>query len=112
MACQRNDGGLPASRRKPDLPDRSDVTAQALRVGCILKALGRWSDERFRLKALSCHLARFESSDGAVCFYPKGATGENYRNVWNAMFSFQALSFFNRLEMGKAEPRKWIRYLI
>ena len=111
MACQRSDGGLPAARPGTSVPDRSDVVSQALRVGCILKALGRWQDEQGRLDALCRHLARFEGPEGDVFFYPP-MPGERYRNVWNALFAFQALTFFGHLSAGNAQPREWIRDLI
>lgn len=114
MAFQRKDGGLPVSFTDTDAADRSDVVAQALRIGCILKALGRLANTIHisRLALLSRNLARFVSPEGSVCFYPQTVKEGIYRNVWSAMFSFQAFLFYNGLEEGTATPEEWIRYLV
>ena len=80
---QAPDGSLPAARGSADV--RSDVLAQALRAGALLRAAGRLEDEAWteRLDALAGALLRHVGPDGAVPF----ALDQDVANTWCAMLS-------------------------
>jgi hypothetical protein len=80
-------------------PARSDVLAQALRVGCLLKGLGHLSGRRWdeRLEALARRLAAYVGRDGTVYFFRESTPGPRFRNTWSAMFAYQALLFHEHL---------------
>ncbi len=84
---QAPDGSLPAARGSADV--RSDVLAQALRAGALLRAAGRLEEEAWtqRLDALAGALLRHVGPDGAVLF----ALDQDVANTWCAMFAHQAL---------------------
>jgi hypothetical protein len=75
---------------------RSDVVAQALRVGAFLRRSGRLHSELGELRDL---LAGYVRPDGGVAF----AAGQDRANAWCAMFAHQALVFAARPEDAVAE---------
>jgi len=80
---------------------RSDVLAQALRLGCILRdqeILGR--DCYPRLHQLAVVLQTFVGKEGAVAFQRTHDANVHW-NAWSSMFSHQALVFFDRLQNGQ-----------
>ena len=87
-ALQAPDGSLPAAVTG-SATVRSDVLAQALRVGALLRAAGRLQDESWapRLDALASALLRHVREDGSVLFTAEG----DFLNAWCAMFAHQAL---------------------
>jgi hypothetical protein len=87
MALQAPDGSLPETVAGGTV--RSDVLAQALRMGLLLRARGylnerHWSD---RLDRLTDALLKFVRPDGGVLF----ALDRPVANTWCAMFAHQAL---------------------
>jgi hypothetical protein len=87
---------------------RSDVLAQLVRLGCILRRTGALSagDWDVHANALSHGLLHFMDADGAVCFNrPAPAAGGPSqirpvkpaltKNTWCAMFAFQAFYFMS-----------------
>ena len=88
LRLQAADGSLPAMRGA-STGVRSDVLAQALRAGALLRAAGRLRDDGWesRLDALAALLVRHVRCDGAVLF----AADQGLANAWCAMFAHQAL---------------------
>lgn len=87
MELQEPDGSLPPTIAGGTV--RSDVLAQALRMGLLLRARGclserRWSD---KLDLLADALLKFVRPDGGVLF----ALDQPMVNTWCAMFAHQAL---------------------
>jgi len=98
MDVQASDGTLPETIRGGTV--RSDVLAQALRIGLLLK--GReyltgsvWTE---RLDRLADALLEFVQPDGGVLF----AHDQHISNTWCAMFAHQAL--FLRAQVHMPEP--------
>jgi len=71
--------------------ERSDVLAQAVRVGALLRASGRLRGDGpgRRLDELTAALVRYVRPDGGVAF----TAGQDRANAWCAMFAHQALVF-------------------
>ncbi len=80
---------------------RSDVLAQALRVGALLRASGRLrGDGSTRgLDELAAALVRHVRPDGGVAF----AAGQDRANAWCAMFALQALVLASRGDAAGAD---------
>lgn len=87
MELQGPDGTLPATVAGGTV--RSDVLAQALRMGLLLRARGYLSERHWSVKLdlLTDALLRFVRSDGGVLF----ALDQPVVNTWCAMFAHQAL---------------------
>ena len=77
------DGSLPESLDTPEVR-RSDIIAQALRVGLVLGAPAAQVD------ALASALVARVRADGSICFQPE----REQINVWCAMFAQQALDWY------------------
>ncbi len=112
MQAQAPDGSLPSHLEGRGSPLRSDVLAQALRIGCILRSRGyltqcRWEES---LAILGVSLGLFVQADGSVRFSWEG--GKNHRNTWSAVFSHQALCFFEVLSSGQTIPDCWLQFLV
>lgn len=103
LALQASDGTLPAERHGENRLVRSDVLAQALRVGALLRAEGRLPgiDAGHRLDALASALLRHVRSDGAVLF----SLDHNVPNAWCAMFASQALHLHSGGQDAQARAR-------
>jgi hypothetical protein len=71
-------------------PARSDVVAQALRLGCVLTSLGflRQNRHKERLAEWSLQLETFITESGAVSFRQPG-DGPVHWNAWAAIFACQ-----------------------
>ena len=71
---------------------RSDVIAQALRLGCVLQSLGQLTGSRWdcRLSDIRLSLEQFIDDSGSVSFRPL-RHGPAHYNAWSAMFAHQAL---------------------
>ena len=91
---------------------RSDVIAQALRIGCALASLGRelspWPEVG---EDLALALMTYVRPDGSVKF-DRHAEGLERSNVWCAMFSYQALSYYEQITSGRKLDREDILLLI
>ena len=93
MASQDESGSLP-SHLWGDAIERSDVLAQALRIGALLRGRGRLEGARWarQLDLLAERLVEYVDADGSVRF----ARGHDTRNAWCAMFAHQALLWHQR----------------
>jgi hypothetical protein len=99
LDAMESGGGLPEGD-DPQGADRLDVRAQALRIGCVLRAAGiDRAPSRAPLEALADSLLAHVTGDGGMPF----AAGETELNVWTAMFAEQALAWLD----GAAEAQ-WI----
>ena len=80
---------------------RSDVLAQALRVGALLRASGRLRGDgpKRGLDELAAALVRHVRPDGGVAF----AAGQDRANAWCAMFALQALVLASRGDAAGAD---------
>ncbi|MFI6439235.1 hypothetical protein [Streptomyces sp. NPDC050759] len=87
MGLQAVDGTLAETRAGGIV--RSDVLAQALRIGLLLRGHGylRGDDWAGRLEGLTRALLGFVRADGGVLF----SGDQDIANVWCAMFAHQAL---------------------
>ncbi len=116
MRSQKANGALPAQLGDASAPERSDVVAQALRMGCILMDLGLLgnseSEVAQRLGALARCLSRFIDRRGAVSFFEIGGGNQEYWNAWCAMFSYQACCFYECLERGRKLPENWMSLIV
>ena len=108
LELQAADGSLPSTVDRPG-EVRSDVLAQALRVGSLLRADGRLREDEWtaRLDALAGALLRHVRDDGGVLF----ATDQGVANAWCAMFTHQALLLHSRAKSGALDGRE-AAYLI
>ena len=82
-------GSLPESLDTPAVR-RSDIIAQALRVGLILESPA--ASAALQLDALAAALVHRVRADGSISFQPVGEREQI--NVWCAMFAEQALSWY------------------
>jgi hypothetical protein len=89
LRLQAADGSMPSLAVGESRQVRSDVLAQALRVGALLRAADRLQGEDWqrRLDALAAVLLSHVREDGGVLF----AIDEESANTWCAMFTHQAL---------------------
>ncbi len=112
MKAQLPEGGLPPRLNDSRAPLRSDVLAQALRAGCVLRDKGCLSPSRWnlRLEQLAMNLMPFVQDDGSVEFCRNANQG--HRNTWSAIFTHQALCFFETLSCGQTIPDSWLKLLI
>jgi hypothetical protein len=92
LALQNADGSLPESESGSKLK-RSDIIAQALRVGLLLRQRGIIdSPSDHSLDLLAAALLGRVADDGSIVFDPAAPTREP--NVWCAMFAEQALRWY------------------
>lgn len=96
MARQRSDGDLPSSFSDERAEPRSDVTAQALRIGTLLVEAGYLPGRRLRrLGGLADALRGYADPRGGVRFRRADAA-QRHVNVWCTVFAYQALALFER----------------
>lgn len=107
LALQRADGTLPESESDSDLP-RSDIIAQALRVGLLLRASEiPGAPDDTTLQRLADALVARVSDAGTLSFVPD-QTGV-LANAWCAMFAEQALRWYAHWRRGEALPdAEWL----
>jgi hypothetical protein len=93
---------------------RSDVLAQALRIGCLLKCQGflKGNDWYDLMDQLTVALKAFISSSGGVAFRAPQEPRLCHWNAWSAMFTHQALEFYERLSNGNRLEEHLVRWLI
>jgi len=107
LRLQRDDGSLPEAEQGSELP-RSDIIAQALRVGLLLRDLSieHAPDDR-ALDLLADALLSRVGADGSVSFRNDVAAREP--NVWCSMFAEQALRWYAQWSDGAALPAaEWL----
>jgi hypothetical protein len=108
LQLQHTDGSLPEAERASALP-RSDIIAQALRVGLLLRA-GDIADAPTddALHRLANALIGRVDTRGRMPFVPDDA-GAAQPNVWCGLFAEQALRWYARWLDGKALPAaEWL----
>jgi hypothetical protein len=92
--------------------NRSDVLAQALRIGCIIRSRAGGKDKALdeKISHLAETLCSFITDEGSVVFshHPNNRS----RNVWSAMFTHQALTFYDVVSRGKSIDRRWLQLLV
>jgi hypothetical protein len=79
---------------------RSDVLAQILRAGCLLRAAGYLPRETWNelLPRLAGTLAGY-CGTGGVMYFRKGSAGQlEHMNVWSGLFAAQALMWYRQWE--------------
>ena len=78
--------------------ERSDVIAQALRAGCLLRGRGFLQPSEWdqKLAELAAALQRFVGKDGAVYYCDALLSPQPHRNAWSSMFAYQAFTFYQR----------------
>lgn len=102
LRLQRDDGSLPEAEQGTALP-RSDIVAQALRVGLLLRAgSAERAPDDDALARLATALLRRVGPDGSVSFRNDG--DEREPNVWCSIFAEQALRWYAQWSEGAALP--------
>lgn len=114
MEYQAKDGSLPANIVGHSRLTRSDVLAQALRIGCLLVQTnyldkGVWID---RLHLLAENLTRHIHLSGAVCFQRPDEEGARHWNVWCTMFTYQAFCYYEELLNDRPLEKLWQELLV
>jgi hypothetical protein len=94
--------------------DRSDTVAQTLRLASILLSQGYLRNSRWRevLEDLALRLCSFIQSDGAVAWLNNPEVAVRHLNAWSAMFTYQALLFYDKVSRKGLLPAKWVALLI
>jgi len=107
----------PAARMAPYFngsasENRSDVLAQALRMGCILRSRAGLDSPVFdrKLQHLAEVLQQFVTDDGAVLF--SLSPPYRHKNVWSSMFAHQALCFYEVVNGGNSLEDRWLQLLV
>ena len=108
LALQSADGSLPEAEHGSSLP-RSDILAQALRVGLLLRAAAvpdAPNDDA--LHGLADALIARVDAHGRIAFVPDTSAAAQ-PNVWCGLFAEQALRWYARWRDGKAVPAaEWL----
>jgi hypothetical protein len=107
MQTQHEDGSLPAET-SGGTAIRSDVLAQALRVGALLRSAGQLPGRAWtaRLDLLAERLLEYVRANGSVGF----SHDQDTANAWCAMFAHQALVWHSADAAGN--PALHRRYLV
>jgi hypothetical protein len=107
LRLQRADGSLPEAEHASELP-RSDIIAQALRIGVQLRAQSTEGAPGDRtLSLLAGALLNRVGTDGSVSFRIDVAGREP--NVWCSMFAEQALRWYAHWSEGAVLPAvEWL----
>jgi hypothetical protein len=77
---------------------RSDIVAQLLRAGCVLRRAGLLGGSKWdgTLEALAAAVTNFVGKDGQVLYGAPPRPSLRHENSWSAMFTFQALTYYMR----------------
>lgn len=107
LTLQRGDGSLPEAEQGSGLP-RSDIIAQALRVGLLLRDRGvEHAPHDHALGMLAEALLERIGPDGSVCFRNDLTAREP--NVWCSIFAEQALRWYAQWREGRSLPAaEWL----
>jgi hypothetical protein len=107
LALQNPDGTLPEASAGSTLA-RSDIIAQALRIGLLLQARGIDTLDRAALERLARALVNRVDATGQIPFVPDASPAAQ-PNVWCGMFAEQALRWYARACSGKPLPAaEWL----
>lgn len=114
MRHQTLNGGLASSLAGNSDDQRSDVIAQALRVGVILKSKCMINGEFWdaKLDKLAASLENYIVDHGAVTFFEKNSLKPIFYNAWTSMFTFQALYFYELAAQGQTLDESILKYII
>lgn len=117
MSLQRHDGTLPAKNMITDdgpCTVQSDVMAQALRIGSILKILGFLKGDEWtqRLSLLVVSISRFVNNDGGVYYYQADVGCVKYLNSWATFFSYQAFYLYKEMSEDRKTDVNLLRLLV
>ena len=85
----------------------SDVVAQFLRAGCILRReglLGAPADQQ--MKELAIKLTNSIGYSGQIFYAPRANGTPRHKNTWSAMFAYQALTYY--LRSTDCSHRAWL----
>ena len=112
--CLGSTLNMPDGLPLPESAMRSDVIAQLLRAGCILRSNGCLTEPAWaeKLDGLALLLHSFISTDGAVSFRPISLPERLHWNAWCALFAHQALCFHDLTSRGNKLEARLIRLLI
>ncbi len=93
---------------------RSDVLAQALRLGCLLRSKGFLKEREWghRLAFVAQQLACMVDPNGAVRFAPEESGRPAHWNSWCAMFACQAFRYYAQSLSGREIPAGWMERLV
>jgi hypothetical protein len=93
---------------------RSDVIAQLLRAGCILRGQGCLTDAAclHGLDRLPTLLGKFIDDDGAVSFRPLDSGAPRHWNAWSALFAHQALCFHEAVMQEGRIASNWLELMV
>jgi hypothetical protein len=82
---------------KGHTPLRSDVEAQLLRIGCILRTRGLLDNTKWDgiLEGLHATIISFVSEGGSVCSVRTEDPELLNENIWSAIFAYQAVTYFH-----------------
>jgi hypothetical protein len=107
LDLQHRDGSLPEAEFATSVP-RSDIIAQALRIGLLLCADGvAGAPEPQVLGRLAGALIERVDDNGRIAFVPDSEMA--YPNVWCGMFAEQALRWYARWREGNLLPvAEWL----
>jgi hypothetical protein len=94
--------------------ERSDTVAQTLRLASILLSQGYLRNSRWRelLQDLAFRLRGFIQRDGAVVWLNNPEKAVRHFNAWSAMFTYQALIFYDKVAKKGLLPSRWAALLI
>lgn len=108
LELQNADGTLPETHQLGSELPRSDIIAQALRVGLLLRAANiDEAPDDATLQRLADALLTRVSDSGTLAFLPE--QDGKLANVWCAMFAEQALRWYAGWRDGKAPPAaEWL----
>ncbi len=107
LGLQRDDGSLPEAEHGSELP-RSDIIAQALRIGLQLRArsVEHAPDDRALGQLAGALLGRV-GADGSVSF--RNDVADREPNVWCSLFAEQALRWYAQWNEGATLPAvEWL----
>ncbi len=116
LNSQTQHGFLPSDLHNISNHFRSDVQAQALRIGAILNQYGYLDDpaDLLKLNRVMKELTGFIDRKGAVNFYPLRVTDSNNGNwnTWCSMFTYQAILYFDKTISNSTIHPNLIKLLI
>jgi hypothetical protein len=114
MRQQTKRGYLPSNLVDPYPVYRSDVIAQALRVGCILRKYGYLTDDSDdeQLWKLYDSLLDFIGPTGGVSLFPVKGNQGSYWDTMATMYAYQALCLYCRAASRRAITREMFSALV
>jgi hypothetical protein len=114
MEKQAENGSLPANFDHHPPSIRSDVLAQALRIGCLLVSENYLEGSIWlnRLDLLAQSLLGYLHPSGCVGFEHTEPAGIRHWNVWCTMFTYQAFCYYETLQKKGRIAKAWQKLLV